>query len=389
MVLWGPPGVGKTTLAYLIGKELSVPFVGLSAVNIGIKEVKEIIRRSKTERILLFLDEFHRFNKLQQDTFLPYVERGDIILIGATTENPSFEVIGPLLSRMKVFTLKELTVDQIERILRRAMEKDPVLKQYEIELEEGILSRIAYLADGDARMALNLLELCFKMARTSKKRVSITKEVLEEAAHRRILLHDKKGERHYDLISAFHKSLRGSDPDAALYWLTRMIEGGEDPLYIARRMIRFASEDVGNADPQALILAVSAFQAFHFIGPPEGHLCLAQVAIYLSLCEKSNAIYRAYETCRKDVKGLPAYPVPMHLRNAPTELMESLGYGKGYLYPHSFEDAIVAQEYLPEALKGRRYYFPSERGYEKKLKEFIEKVKRIKEMKGGTSDGKY
>jgi len=387
MVLWGPPGVGKTTLAYLIGKELGLTFVPLSAVSIGVKEVKEIIRRSKREKIILFLDEFHRFNKLQQDTFLPYVEKGDIILIGATTENPSFEVIGPLLSRMKVFTLKELTEEQIQRILRRAIERDSVLRRYSIDIEDGVISQMAFLADGDARKALNLLEVCFKLAKTAQKKVSITEEVLREASHRRILLHDKKGDRHYDLISAFHKSLRGSDPDAALYWLVRMIEAGEDPLYIARRMIRFASEDVGNADPQALTLAVSAFQAFDFIGAPEGYLCLAQVAVYLALCEKSNTIYKAYEAARRDVRDGPAYPVPLHLRNAPTELMESLGYGRGYLYPHNFEGAIVPQEYLPEALSGRRYYFPTGRGYERRLAEFIEKVRRIKEKKGGATDG--
>jgi len=378
MILWGPSGVGKTTLGWLMGKYMKLPFVSLSAVNIGIKEVKLVIQKTKLQRIILFVDEFHRFNKLQQDTFLPHVENGSIILIGATTENPSFEIISPLLSRMKVLTLNPLSKDQIVIILNRALSQDTILKHLTIEIENEIKEELAILANGDARRALNLLEMCYKMAHKSNTgRIIITRELVKEAYQRNIAVYDKKGEMHYDLISAFHKSMRGSDPDAALYWLLRMIEAGEDPLYIARRMVRFASEDIGNADPYALTLTISAMQAFDFIGPPEGYLALAQACIYLSLSEKSNAIYTAYNAVQKDVRELPEYPVPLHIRNAPTQLMESLGYGRGYLYPHNFTDAIVQQDYLPEELKHKRYYEPTERGYEKKLKEFMAKVRRV------------
>jgi putative ATPase len=383
MILWGPSGVGKTTIGWLMGKQMNLPYVSLSAVNIGIKEVKEVIQKTKFQRIVLFIDEFHRFNKLQQDTFLPHVENGDIILIGATTENPSFEIISPLLSRMKVLTLETLTKDNVIRIIKRAMDEDRELKVSSLKINEDIIEELSILANGDARKALNLLEVCYKMVREAGKgELIIDHNLLREAYQRNIAVYDKKGEMHYDLISALHKSMRGSDPDAALYWLVRMIEGGEDPLYIARRMVRFASEDVGNADPHALPLVMAAMEAFNFIGPPEGYLALAQACIYLSLCEKSNAIYEAYNHVSADVKNLPEYPVPIHIRNAPTKLMKELGYGHGYLYPHNYKDGMVKQEYLPEPLKGKRYYNPKERGYEKKLKEFMERARAIQRDRG-------
>ncbi len=294
MVFWGPSGVGKTTLGWLLGRHLKLPYVSLSAVNIGIKEVKEVIQKARLKRLILFIDEFHRFNKLQQDTFLPHVESGDIILIGATTENPSFEIIAPLLSRLKVLTLNPLSADDIARILRRALKEDDELKAASLGVDEETISEIALLANGDARRALNLLEMCSNMVKEAGSGENlITHEVVKEAFQRNIAVYDKKGEMHYDLISAFHKSMRGSDPDAALYWMARMLEGGEDPLYIARRMVRFASEDIGNADPAALTLTISATEAFKFVGPPEGYLALAQACLYLCLSRKSNAVYTA------------------------------------------------------------------------------------------------
>src|SRR5208283_838827 len=364
MIFWGPSGVGKTTLGFLMGKYLSLPFVSLSAVNIGIKEVKEIIQKSKLQKMILFIDEFHRFNKLQQDTFLPHVESGEIILIGATTENPSFEIIAPLLSRMKVLTLSPLTEEEIVLILERALQQDSELNAPPTRVEGNSLREIASLVTGDARKALNLLEISHTMAaRRNALRPVIDHETVQEAYQKRVLVYDKKGEMHYDLISALHKSMRGSDPDAALYWLARMIEAGEDPLYIARRMTRFASEDVGNADPQALSMAIDGMQAFRFLGAPEGYLALAQVCVYLSCAEKSNAVYTAYNDAVADVRNLPEYSVPLHIRNAPTGLMKDLGYGHNYLYPHDYDDALVSQAYLPEGLKGRRYYEPKNRGY--------------------------
>ncbi len=378
LILWGPSGVGKTTIGWIIGKEVNLPFISLSAVNIGIKEVKEAIQKSKLRKIILFIDEFHRFNKLQQDTFLPHVENGDIILIGATTENPSFEIISPLLSRMKVLTLNPLTVNEMVIIIKRALKEDVELKASPLQINEHIMEELALLSNGDARKALNLLEVCCKMVKKEGKgELVVDRDVLKEAYQRNIAVYDKKGEMHYDLISAFHKSMRGSDADAALYWLTRMIEGGEDPLYIMRRMVRSASEDIGNADPFALTLTISAIEAFKFIGPPEGYLALAQACIYLSLSEKSNAVYIAYNRVSKEMKNLPEYPVPMHIRNAPTKLMGEMGYGDGYLYPHDFDNAIVKQSYFPDEMKNRRYYQPTDRGQEKKLKDFMEKVRRI------------
>lgn len=379
LVLWGPSGVGKTTIGGIIGKEIELPFIPLSAVSIGIKEVKEVIQKARNQKIILFIDEFHRFNKLQQDTFLPHVENGDIILIGATTENPSFEIISPLLSRMRVLTLNPLAKGDIAGILKRALYEDKELKTASPAVSDETIDEIAILSNGDARKALNLLEVCFKMvSQSGATGPVIDHDTVREAYQRNISVYDKTGEYHYDLISAMHKSMRGSDPDAALYWLARMIEGGEDPLYVARRMVRFASEDIGNADPQALILAMSAVEAFRFIGPPEGYLALAQVAVYLSLAEKSNAVYTAYGAASRDARTLPDYPVPMHIRNAPTKLMSELGYGDGYLYPHDFEGALVKQEYLPPEMKGKRYYRPTSRGYEKRLKEFYDKVRTVK-----------
>jgi putative ATPase len=379
LIFWGPSGTGKTSLGFLIGKALRLPFVALSAVNIGIKEVKDVIQKSKHRKLILFIDEFHRFNKLQQDTFLPYVENGEIILIGATTENPSFEIIAPLISRMRVVTLNPLTDKDIERIVKRALKEDSELAGPPPVIGDDVIEELSSLAMGDARKALNLLEVCYKMAaQTNPKAPVIDHATVREGYQKRILVYDKKGEYHYDLISALHKSLRGSDPDASLYWLARMIESGEDPLFIARRMVRFASEDVGNADPFALSLAMSCMEAFNFIGPPEGYLALAQAAVYLALAEKSNAIYKAYGEAERDVRDFPECPVPLHLRNAPTKLMKELGYAHGYLYPHDFDGGIVRQEYMPEKLRGRRYYHPTDRGYERKLQEFLERVKNVR-----------
>jgi putative ATPase len=377
MIFWGPSGVGKTTLGFLMGKYLDLPFVSLSAVTIGIKEVKEIIQKSKLQKMILFIDEFHRFNKLQQDTFLPYVENGEVVLIGATTENPSFEINAPLLSRMKVLTLSPLDETAIVTILKRALEEDAELHAAHVSIEGKALEEIAALVTGDARKALNLLEVaCALAAQKNGSKSVLDHDIVQEAYQKRVLVYDKKGEMHYDLISALHKSMRGSDPDAALYWLARMLEAGEDPLYVARRMTRFASEDVGNADPQALGVAIAAMQAFSFLGPPEGYLALAQACVYLSLAEKSNAVYAGYSRAASDVRTLPEYPVPIHIRNAPTKLMKEIGYGRDYLYPHDYEDALVKQDYLPAELKNKRYYEPRERGYEKKLREFLEKARK-------------
>lgn len=377
MILWGPSGVGKTTLGWLMGRYVKLPFVSLSAVSIGVKEVKEVIQKIKAQRIILFIDEFHRFNKLQQDSFLPHVENGRIILIGATTENPSFEIIAPLLSRMRVITLKPLTKESLFAIVKRALGTDVQLVRSSVKIEDEVIREIAYLADGDARRALNLLEVCFKMVRESEReQPAITHDIIREAYQKRIAVYDKAGEMHYDLISALHKSMRGSDVDASLYWLTRMIEGGEDPLFILRRLVRFASEDIGNADPDALTLTMSATEAFRFIGPPEGYLAIAQAVIYMALAEKSNSVYKAYNSASTDARMLPEYPVPIHMRNAPTKLMKELGYGKEYKYPHDYENAMVEQTYLPDELVSKEYYHPTARGYESKLQQFLQKVRR-------------
>ncbi|MCS7281327.1 MAG: replication-associated recombination protein A [Desulfobacterota bacterium] len=375
MVLWGPSGCGKTTLAYIIAKELGLYAIFLSAVSIGVKEMREIIKRSKNEKILLFLDEFHSLNRSKQDLFLPYVEKGQILLIGATTENPSFAIIKPLLSRMKVVKLNPLSEEELFFILKRAKDNSE-LNTSGVLVNDEMLSLIASLSDGDARRALTILEMSHSLAK-EKNLQSVDSECIFEACQIRPRTYDRKGDMHYGLASAFIKSMRGSDPDAALYWMMRMINAGEDPLYIARRMVIFASEDVGCADPYALTLAISAKEAFEFLGPPEGYLALAQACIYLSLCEKSNSVYVALQKAEKDVSELPEYPVPIHLRTAPTKLMRDLGYGKEYLYPHDFEGGIVKQSYRPEEIAQKRYYFPTTRGYEVKLKEYLEKARNI------------
>ncbi len=374
LILWGPPGCGKTTLAFLMADQVRAAFVPFSAVTSGIKEIKEVIahahqRRALGERTLLFIDEIHRFNKAQQDSFLPHVERGTIVLIGATTENPSFEVIAPLLSRAKVLTLQPLVEDEVILILQRALDdQERGLGRLAIEADDEALRFIARLSSGDARVALNTLELAAQMVeRESEGNRRLTLKVAQEAGQRRVLLYDKSGEEHFNLISALHKSLRGSDPDASLYWLARMLASGEDPLYIARRLVRFASEDIGNADPSALQVALAAKEAYHFLGSPEGELALAQAVVYLATAPKSNAIYTAFGEAQRDVAEAPLHGVPLHLRNAPTSLMEELGYGAGYQYPHDLPEAFIEQDYLPEGLKGRIYYHPTDRGLEAEI----------------------
>ena len=391
MILWGPPGSGKTTLGMIIASRTGAQFMAFSAVLSGVKEIKEVIEEANEEwkyrkrRTILFVDEIHRFNKAQQDAFLPHVEKGTIILIGATTENPSFEVISPLLSRTKVFTLYSLTEEEIEVILNRGlMDKERGLGKYPTVIEPDVIKRICQMANGDARIGLNTLEMIVLTSPPDPKGIRhIKKKALEEVLQRKSFLYDKSGEEHYNIISALHKSLRGSDPDAALYWLGRMLEAGEDPLYIARRMIRFASEDIGNADPQALQVAVSAMQAFHFIGLPEGDLSLAQAAVYLATAPKSNAIYTAYQEVRKDIRELENMPVPLHIRNPVTSLMKDIGYGKDYKYPHDYSDHFVEEEYLPENIRGKVYYHPTEQGFEREIKKRLEYWRRKKREKGG------
>jgi putative ATPase len=386
MILWGPPGSGKTTLAMIVATTTGAQFLAFSAVLSGVKEIKEVVQEAEEEwkynkrRTILFVDEIHRFNKAQQDAFLPHVEKGTIILIGATTENPSFEVISPLLSRSKVFTLNPLTEKEVEVILSRALtDKERGLGKYQTAIEPEVIRGICQLADGDARAALNTLEMLVLTTSPDQEGIrQIEREDLKEVLQRKAYLYDKSGEEHYNLISALHKSLRGSDPDAALYWLGRMLEAGEDPLYIARRMIRFASEDVGMADPQALQVAVAAQEAFHFVGLPEGNLALAQAAVYLATAPKSNALYTAFQRVQKEVRETENMPVPLHIRNPVTSLMKDLGYGKDYKYPHDYQDHFVEEEYLPENLRGRIYYHPTEQGFEREIKKRLEYWRRKK-----------
>src|SRR5882724_10459842 len=385
MILWGPPGCGKTTLARLIARMTHSEFIAFSAVLTGIKEIKDVMAaaehtRRAGRRTIVFVDEVHRFNKAQQDAFLPHVEAGNIILIGATTENPSFEVIAPLLSRTRVYVLQALSTEQIEALLRRAIaDKERGLGNEAIEMSEEAIQHIAVFSGGDARAAYNTLEAAVRAVQPdSNGRRSITRELLAELLQKKFLLYDKSGEEHYNLISALHKSVRNSDPDAALYWLVRMLESGEDPLYIARRLVRMASEDIGLAEPGALAVTIAAMQAADFVGPPEGNLALAQAAVYLSLAPKSNAVYTAYGDVMDDVHRTEADPVPLHLRNAATPLMENIGYGKGYKYAHNFEEKVTNMSCLPENLSGRSWYKPTDQGFEQRLRARLDEIRKLK-----------
>lgn len=384
MIFWGPPGVGKTTLARIIANHTKAAFIDFSAVTSGIKEIRTVMQQAENnrrygEKTIVFVDEIHRFNKAQQDAFLPFVEKGSIILIGATTENPSFEINGALLSRCKVFVLQALKTKELVALLERARTDSRGFGNLHVVMEPGMCEAIANFANGDARTALSTLEMVVLNGDTNGSTITVTAETLEQCISKKSLLYDKKGEEHYNLISALHKSMRNSDPDAAVYWLARMLEAGEDPLYVARRVIRFASEDVGLADPQALTTAVNAFQACHFIGMPECSLHLTQAVVYMSLAPKSNALYMAYEHAKKDALEQLSEPVPLVIRNAPTKLMEELSYGEGYQYAHDTEEKLTSMQCMPDSLLGKAYYHPTDQGMEVDLKKRLEQIKAWKE----------
>jgi len=383
MIFWGPPGVGKTTLARIIAKQTKSEFITFSAVTAGIKEIKKVMEDADANkklgiRTILFIDEIHRFNKAQQDAFLPYVEKGSIILIGATTENPSFEINNALLSRCRVFVLKELTSEDIVKLLKRALEDDRGFKNNKISISEDNLKLIANFANGDARSALTTLDMLVLNSEEKDGVLIIDEDIIENCLSRKTFTYDKDGEEHYNIISALHKSMRNSDPDAAVYWLARMLEAGEDPIYIARRVTRFASEDIGLADTNALNVAVNAYHACHFIGMPECTVHLTEAVIYMSLAPKSNACYVAYGAASSDAKKMLDEPVPLHIRNAPTKLMKELHYGEGYKYAHDYKEKLTSMNCLPDNLIGKEYYIPSEDGNEIKFKERLEKIKKWK-----------
>lgn len=372
MIFWGPPGVGKTTLARIIANQTKANFINFSAVTSGIKDIRTVMKKAQEvqdmgEKTIVFVDEIHRFNKAQQDAFLPYVEQGSIILIGATTENPSFEINSALLSRCKVFVLKSLTTEDIAALLNSAIISPKGFKEQNIVIDDDLLYMIAGFSNGDARVALNTLEMAILNGIVKDQQIIINKEVIEQCINQKSLLYDKKGEEHYNIISALHKSMRNSDVDASIYWMARMIEAGEDPLYVARRLIRFASEDIGMADSRALEIAVATYQACHFNGMPECNVNLAHCVTYLALAPKSNALYKAYEKAKHDALNTIADPVPLQIRNAPTRLMKELNYGKGYQYAHDFEDKITSMQCLPNNIKDHRYYFPTNQGTEAKV----------------------
>lgn len=389
MIFWGPPGVGKTTLARIIANTTKAAFIDFSAVTSGIKEIRSVMQKAEEnrrygEKTIVFVDEIHRFNKAQQDAFLPFVEKGSIILIGATTENPSFEVNSALLSRCKVFVLQELKTDELVQLLKRALADEKGFGTQKINIEDELLEMIAVFANGDARTALSTLEMAVLNGdMDAGGTTTVTRETLEQCTSKKSLLYDKTGEEHYNLISALHKSMRNSDPDAAVYWLARMLEAGEDPLYIARRVTRFASEDIGLADPKALEIAVAAYHACHFIGMPECSVHLTQAVVYMSVAPKSNALYMAYEHAKRDAAKMLAEPVPLVIRNAPTKLMQELNYGKGYQYAHNTEEKLTNMQCLPDSLLDTEYYKPTTQGLEARIKARLDEIKRWKREHGG------